>query len=148
MKIRGMTINDYPAVYALWKNTPGMGLNTLDDSQDGISRFLNRNPSTCLVAERGGNVAAVILSGHDGRRGFIYHLCVHPDHRRMGLGTSLVDLALTALREEGIAKVACVVFSHNETGNSFWQSMGFSLREDLLYRNRVITEKKMSRIDI
>jgi len=147
MKIRGMLINDYSSVYALWKNTPGMGLNSLDDSRDGISRFLNRNPSTCLVAEKEGNIVGVILSGHDGRRGFIYHLCVHRSHRRMGLGTLLVNEALENLRLLGIAKTACVVFSHNETGNSFWQRMGFSLREDLAYRDKVITEKNMTRID-
>ncbi len=147
MNIHTMDMSYYRAVYDLWMNTPGMGLNTIDDSEDGISRFLMRNPSTSFVAIENGLVVGVILCGHDGRRGYIYHLSVHPDQRRKGLGSSLVTRVIESLRHEGITKVACVVFSHNKTGNSFWDSMGFPLREDLLYRNRVITEKNMNRID-
>jgi hypothetical protein len=51
-----------------------MGLNNLDDSPEGIARYLQRNPSTCFAAEEEGELVGVILSGHDGRRGFIYHL--------------------------------------------------------------------------
>jgi len=36
--------------------------------------------------------------------------------------------------------VALVVFSRNETGNAFWERMGFTLREDLCYRNRNLME--------
>lgn len=69
MQIRLMTISDYNQVYELWINTPGMGLNNLDDSKEGIDRYLKRNPSTCFVAEDEGKIIGVIMSGHDGRRG-------------------------------------------------------------------------------
>ena len=147
MHIETMDISYYPAVYDLWVNTPGMGLNTLDDSEEGIKRFLLRNPATSFVALENGSVVGIILCGHDGRRGYIYHLSVRADQRRTGLGSSLVTRVMEALRQEGITKAACVVFSHNETGNSFWQAMGFSTRDDLQYRNRVITHKPLVRID-
>lgn len=51
MNIRLMTINDYENVYNLWLNTKGMGLNTTDDSKEGVLKYLNRNPNTCFVAE-------------------------------------------------------------------------------------------------
>lgn len=50
MIIRPMRPEDYDAVYSLWLHTPGMGLNTTDDSREGIARYLARNPSTCFVA--------------------------------------------------------------------------------------------------
>ena len=75
-RIRTMTMEDYEAVYDLWIHTPGMGLNTLDDSRDGIGKYLRRNPSTCFVAEEDGTVTGALIAGHDGRRGYIYHLAV------------------------------------------------------------------------
>lgn len=147
MDIRTMTIADYEEVYALWTRTPGMGLNTLDDSKEGIEKYLKRNPDTCFVADEGGHVVGVILSGHDGRRGFIHHTAVAVEERRRGIGRALIDAALKALRKEGIHKVALVVFKKNDLGNVFWEKLGFEKREDLVYRNKVITEKEMVRID-
>ena len=73
MKIREMKITDYNAVYDLWRKTPGMGLNDIDDSREGIDRYLKRNPRTCFVAEFDSETVGVILAGHDGRRGYIPH---------------------------------------------------------------------------
>jgi ribosomal protein S18 acetylase RimI-like enzyme len=138
--IRAMTMDDYDAVYQLWRNTPGMGLNTTDDSREGIAAYLKRNPSTCFVAVEGDRVVGVILSGHDGRRGFIHHTAVSGERQKNGIGSALVEHAMQALEREGIHKVALVVFSHNEKGNAFWEKRGFTRRDDLVYRNRSITE--------
>ncbi len=147
MQIRNMKSTDYDAAYQLWMGTAGMGLNTIDDSPEGIDRFLKRNPSTCFVAMEEEQVLGVILSGHDGRRGFIYHLSVKEEERRKGIGKALVAEALDALREEQITKVALVVFSRNETGNAFWESIGFTARTDLTYRNALISSEELVRID-
>ena len=143
MTIRQMQINDYEAVYQLWQKTPGMGLNTTDDSREGIAAYLNRNPKTCFVAEEAGRVIGAILAGHDGRRGYLYHLAVSPMNRQSGIGRALAEHAMKALQHEGIHKVALVVFSNNEDGNSFWEKIGFDVREDLVYRNKSITELTM-----
>ena len=108
MMIREMTAADYDAVWALWMSCKNMGLNDLDDSREGIEKYLKRNPNTCFVALEGGALAGVILSGHDGRRGFIHHMAVAEAYRHRGIGTALVDAALSALRTEGIHKVALV----------------------------------------
>lgn len=145
MNIRFMTIDDYEQVYHLWIGTPGMGLNNLDDSKEGIHKYLRRNPTTCFVAVDDKKIVGVILSGHDGRRGFIYHTTVALDYRKQGIGHELVNYALNALEAEGIHKVALVAFGRNELGNSFWESIGFKSREDLVYRNKNIHE--LVRID-
>ena len=140
MQLRLLTMDDYNSIYALWSSTPGMGLRTLDDSYEGIERFLKRNPTTCFAALNDmESIIGVILCGHDGRRGYIYHMAVAPECRRLGIGTILVDAALEALRQEGIHKAALVAFSTNEAGNRFWESIGFSERKDLVYRNKVIS---------
>ncbi len=139
MNIRKMTFADYDAVYALWLSCKGMGLNNLDDSREGIARFLKRNPETCFVAEDGG-IVGVIVAGNDGRRGYIYHTAVDPEHRKNGIARALVNSALEALQGLGINKTALVVFERNTDGNAFWERMGFIPRSDLVYRNKALTE--------
>ena len=145
MNIRTMSIEDYDAVYQLWLNTPGMGLNTADDSQEGIAKYLKRNPQTCFVVQKDSEIIGVIMSGHDGRRGFIHHTAVKLSARKQGVGSLLVERAMQALKNEGINKVALVVFSENTIGNTFWEKHGFSCREDLRYRNKNIVD--LERID-
>lgn len=139
MRIRQMTIEDYEGVYALWMSCKGMGLNNLDDSEEGIAKFLERNPSTCFVAEDD-CIVGVIMAGNDGRRGYIYHTSVNPDYRHQGIGTKLVDASMSALAELGINKAALVVFDRNETGNAFWEKQGFTVRNDLVYRNKALAD--------
>ncbi|SMC19761.1 Ribosomal protein S18 acetylase RimI [Clostridium acidisoli DSM 12555] len=143
MKIRKMTIDDYKAVYELWNNTPGMGMRNVDDSKEGIEEYLKRNPETCFVAEVQNKIVGVILSGHDGRRGYIYHTAVSNTVRKQGIGTKLVNTAIEALKEQGINKVALVAFETNELGNSFWKSQGFKERNDLVYRNKSINDNNI-----
>lgn len=145
MEIRELTIADYEEIYDLWMSTPGMGLNDKDDSKAGIEKYLKRNPNTCFVAIIYGKIVGVILSGHDGRRGYIHHTAVSIADRNKGIGSALVDAALKALQDEDIHKVALVVFERNEIGNAFWEHKGFCVRKDLNYRNKALTELK--RID-
>lgn len=82
------------------------------------------------MAEDEGNIIGVILSGHDGRRGFIHHTTVLQSYRNQGIGQKLVDAAIGALDREGINKVALVAFERNELGNTFWEHVGFERRTD------------------
>ncbi|WP_129867785.1 GNAT family N-acetyltransferase [Bifidobacterium pseudolongum] len=140
-----MTPDDYDAVHACWMACTGMGLNTIDDSREGIARYLKRNPNTCFVSEHDRTITGAILAGHDGRRGYIYHTAVNPAYRHQGIGTALVNAALHALANEGIIKVALVVFSRNDAGNAFWERLGFTARGDLTYRNKAL--RAITRID-
>ncbi|WP_279159981.1 GNAT family N-acetyltransferase [Thomasclavelia cocleata] len=143
MKMRLLKISDYQSVYNLWKNTSGMGLRSLDDSEEGIKRFLLRNPNTNFVAVVDEKIVGVIMAGNDGRRGYIYHLTVQNEYRLKGIASALVKECLMALRAEEINKVALVVFSNNTDGNNFWQKLGFIEREDLVYRNLSINEENI-----
>jgi ribosomal protein S18 acetylase RimI-like enzyme len=138
MQIRKMLIGDYREVYKLWQNTPGMGLNEKDDSEAGIQKYLLRNPDTCFIAEKNGEITGVILSGHDGRRGLIYHLAVRVSEREQGVGSTLVEYAVEALKNEGITKVYVIVFKNNAAGNAFWEKRGFAIPNESLYRTKEI----------
>lgn len=143
MSIRLMRPSDYDQVYALWQQDSGVGLRRLDDSRPGIEQFLARNPRTCFVAvdeTDPDRLIGVILGGHDGRRGHIYHLLVDEGFRHRGLGHQLVEAVVAAMRQEGIHRLAITVFRANALGNRFWAKEGFKERPDLVYRNRSINK--------
>ncbi|QNM06300.1 GNAT family N-acetyltransferase [Qiania dongpingensis] len=140
MKICTMKIEDYDRVYRLWIRTPGMGLTNLDDSKEGIEKYLKRNPSTCFVAKEEERLLGVILGGHDGRRGYIYHMAVEESERKKGIGTALLEASLEAFRREGITKTALVAYDSNEEGNEFWERRDFVLRKDLVYRTKDLVD--------
>jgi ribosomal protein S18 acetylase RimI-like enzyme len=131
--IRLFTIDDYDEVYTLWKNTPGVGLRSMDDSREGIGRFLIRNPSTNFAAVEDNHIVGVVLGGQDGRRGYIYHLCVEEAYRRRSIGKQLMESVSRAMIEEKITKLGLVCFTENQKGNDFWNSLGWELRPDLNY---------------
>lgn len=141
--VKQVTIDDYDAIFELWNSTEQSrrALNPVDDSREGIERYLKRNPETCFAAVINDRIIGVILTGHDGRRGIIHHMCVHPDFRRMGVAAHLVSLAEKALKKEGIQKIFGLVFSDNEPANRFWEKQGYSLRTNLNYRNKSLNAK-------
>lgn len=140
--IRQVTEEDYDAIYELWQSSKQTvrALNPVDDSKEGIVRYLRRNPNTCFAAADGNRIIGVILSGHDGRRGIIHHLCVHPACRRKKIATRLVSMAEDSLKKEGIQKIFCLVFKDNDAANAFWEQQGYSLRTNLNYLNKSLNE--------
>ena len=136
--LRVMTPADYDAVFALWQASEGMGLNE-SDTREAIAAYLARNPGLSLVAEIEGNLAGALLCGHDGRRGYLHHLAVEPQHRRRGLGRTLVGESLERLRAHGITKCNIFLYANNAAGRTFWLREGWSPRDDL-----VLVQKSIS----
>jgi putative acetyltransferase len=130
-QIEPMKISDYDHLLTLWQNCPGIGLSSAD-RPEAIETFLKRNPATCFCAWEDGRLAGTVLAGHDGRRGYLYHVAVAPDDRRRGLGNQLVSRALEALHQENIEKCHIFVFAQNEDGLRFWRDTGWAQRHDLV----------------
>lgn len=144
MNIREMKIEDYDKVYALWKTIKGFGIRSVDDSKEGIERFLKWNPGLSVVAEENGEIVGAILCGSDGRRGCLYHVCVHRDYRRQGIGKNMVVWCMEKLKELQINKVSLIAFTQNDIGNAFWKEIGWTKREDLNYYDFTLNEKNIT----
>lgn len=144
MQIRTMTIEDYSEVKALWMTIKGFAIRSIDDSYEGVERFLKRNPTTSVVAIEDGKVVGAILCGHDGRRGCLYHVCVHEDYRMHGIGKAMVVFCMEALKAEGINKVSLIAFTRNDIGNAFWRTIGWTKREDLNYYDFVLNDENIT----
>jgi len=126
-----MQPDDYDEVLTLWQKCEGVGL-TPSDSREAVHSFLSRNPGFCLVARHGEQIVGAVLCGHDGRRGYMYHLAVAPEYRKKGIGGTIVDACLSRLASAGIHKATIFVYGHNEAGQQFWRKVGWKHRTDLV----------------
>lgn len=131
--IETMTIEHYEKVFQLWRKISGFSIRSVDDSKEGIERFLKRNPYTSVVAMQGEELVGSILCGHDGRNGCLYHVCVAPECRMQGIGEKMVEKALAELKKEGINQASIIAFTKNEIGNTFWQQIDWDERKDVNY---------------
>lgn len=127
-----MSLADYDEALALWQRTPGVVIRSAD-SRESIARFLDRNPGLSFVARLDGTLIGCALCGHDGRRGYLHHVCVDPAHRGHGLGTRLVQSCVEAARATaGIDKFHADVLTTNEGARRFWTRLSWQLRTDIV----------------
>lgn len=145
--VRTMTIDDYEEVSLLWHKIKGFSIRSIDDSREGVARFLKRNPDSSVVAVEDSRVVGAILCGHDGRRGCMYHVCVDPEYRMRGIGKSMVVFAMNALKKEHISEVSLIAFTKNDVGNKFWRCIGWTKREDLNYYDFVLNSENIERFN-
>lgn len=141
--IRAMEEKDYEQVHSLWMSIKNFAIRSKDDSEEGVIRFLRRNPGISVVAEEDGKIVGAILCGHDGRRGCLYHVCVSEQYRLRGIGKAMVVYCMEALKKEKINKVSLIAFSENDIGNAFWKEIGWTKREDLNYYDFILNKENI-----
>lgn len=146
-QIREMKTEDFDGIHALWMSIHGFAIRSIDDSREGVERFIRRNPTTCIVAEDEGKIIGTILCGHDGRRGCFYHVCVDEAYRKHGIGRAMAAAAMEALKKEKINKVSLIAFTSNEVGNQFWKGMGWTYRDDLNYYDFTLNEENITKFN-
>ncbi|HOF33601.1 MAG TPA: GNAT family N-acetyltransferase [Spirochaetota bacterium] len=122
--------SDYDSSFFLWKKTEGMSLSNADTLEQ-FESFIKLNHGLSYGAFDEDKLVGTVLCGTDGRRGYIYHLAVENEYRRMNIGTKLVSLSIEALKIKGIEKCHIFVFKNNESGNNFWKKSGWKKRDDI-----------------
>ena len=130
IEITPFTIDVYDEVLALWKGCEGVGLSGAD-GRESIAAYLDRNPGMSFLARLRQMLVGAVLCGHDGRRGFIWHLAVRPEFRRRGIGRRLVQQCHCVLQKAGIERCVVVVFNSNPEGIAFWKQVGWIKHEDV-----------------
>ncbi len=126
LDIRPFREADADAVVALWRlcfpNDPPR-----NEPTAVIRRKLGTQRELFLVGVVRGRVAATALGGYDGFRGWVYHLAVHPDRRRLGIGRRLMDEIETRLRALGCPKLNLQVRATNQDVVGFYRALGYAI---------------------
>ena len=121
---REFSINDYDATIELWQRVEGLEIAEGDD-RESVAQFLARNQGLSRVATDGSRTVGVVLCGHDGHRGHIYHLAVDPAYQGRGLGKRLLDECLRGLRRTEVKRVIIMVADDNPRARRFWKRCGY-----------------------
>lgn len=124
LEVRAMTAADIPAARRLWAEAEGVEV-AEGDEPEALRRYLERNPGVSTVAVAGGQIVGAVLCGHDGRRGFVYHLAVGRAHRGRGVGRELMRRSLGLLKSQGIVRALLLVAADNPGGREFWLRGGW-----------------------
>jgi ribosomal protein S18 acetylase RimI-like enzyme len=134
MKIRDFRIEDYPLVHELWK-AAGLILRPGDELED-VKLKLQRDADLFLVAEQDDEIVGSAMGGWDGRRGWIYHLAIKPEHQRKRIGANLVRELEKRLVAKGAKKVNAQVYRWNEKSSDFFKAIGYEAQPDLIMIGR------------
>ncbi|MCD6520166.1 MAG: GNAT family N-acetyltransferase [Anaerolineae bacterium] len=138
---REMSSDDYDNLIRLWRMVEGVGLSEAD-SPEGIAQFLQRNPGLSMVAYEGTTLVGALMCGHDGRRGYLHHLAIHPHYRHQGIAKTLVEKCLQKLAQEGITKCPLFVLRENRNALSFWEHIGWTERQELVMMSKYTESAK------
>ena len=130
MKIREFKIDDYSIVRDLWQ-AAGLILRP-GDELEGFKLKLQRDSDLFLVAVQDDRLVGSVMGGWDGRRGWIYHLAVEPEHQRQGIGAGLVREVEKRLVAKGAKKVNAQVYKWNERSSEFFKAIGYDAQPDLI----------------
>jgi ribosomal protein S18 acetylase RimI-like enzyme len=123
--IREFTLQDYDAVVELWRSAGGGVTLRPSDGRAEIEKKLTRDPDLFLVTEVDASVVGVIMGAWDGRRGWLYHLTVHPNYRHLGIASSLMEEAERRLRAKGCLKVNLMVHRDNAIARQLYEHRGY-----------------------
>lgn len=121
---REFRIEDYDAAVELWHRVEGLDIAEGDD-RETIGHFLQRNPGLSRIATDGPTVVGAVLCGHDGRRGYVYHLAVDPTYRERGIGRRLMGECMAGLKKAGLKRANILVANDNPHGLEFWDCCGW-----------------------
>jgi ribosomal protein S18 acetylase RimI-like enzyme len=115
--------SEIPEVTRLWQRC-GLTREWNDPAGD-IALARKENNATVLLGRREGALAASVLVGHDGHRGWVYYVSVDPDHRLKDYGREIMTAAEDWLRERGIAKLQLMVRGDNARVHAFYEALGY-----------------------
>ncbi len=136
-KIRRAGIIDYQEVIHLWKMVQLPLKPKGRDKRENIEKEMSRpDLAIFLVAVNEDSVIGTIIGTHDGRKGWINRLAVHPDYQHQGMARQLVREVENQLSKSGIDITACLIEGYNRDSMEFFKKIGYRKHEDIFYFSR------------
>ena len=140
MDVRAIRNGEDDEVIALWRAC-GL-LRDWNDPRADLEFARAKTNSTILVGRLDQKLVASVMVGHDGHRGAIYYLAVHPDFQRKGLGRAMLSSAEAWLLSKHIWKLNLMVRSDNTAILGFYERMGYEEADTVVMERWIDPGKK------
>ncbi len=143
MKIREFSIEEYAAVTDLWrrsdiKTSPG-------DGKQDIRHKLKRDSDLFLVVEEDSKIVGAAIGAWDGRRGWIYHLAVDPEHQRRRIASKMLQEIECRMMSKGVLKVNAMVFIWNHPSLALFESLGYRKQSDMVMVGKILPDNEQAK---
>ncbi len=122
--VRAGGVGDIGLLLDLW-SVSGENAGRPDDTAEAVKALIDRDPEALVLAEVDAVLAGSVIAGWDGWRYHLYRLVVHPDYRRQGVATILLEKAEQRLVDLGALRVDAMVLDDNHLGQSVWAAGGY-----------------------
>jgi ribosomal protein S18 acetylase RimI-like enzyme len=122
---------DIAEVIALWHRCGST--RPWNDPAADIALARRGDNSTIMVGKCDGTLAASVMVGHDGHRGWVYYVTVDPDRRYLNFGRAIMNAAEAWLRRRGILKLQLMVRKDNAQVHAFYKSIGYYNQETVTF---------------
>jgi len=123
LAIRDYTPADFDAVAALWRDCSLV--RPWNDPADDIALCLASGHGALLLGEAAGKIAATVMVGHDGHRGWVYYLAVDRAKERHGFGRQMMAAAERWLGGRNLPKLHLMVRAENDGVAAFYRKLGY-----------------------
>jgi ribosomal protein S18 acetylase RimI-like enzyme len=131
LSIAAIEDGDIADLIALWQRCGST--RAWNDPASDIARARKETNATVLLGRHDGALAASVLVGHDGHRGWVYYVTVDPDHRHKGYGREIMTAAENWLRARGIEKLQLMVRGDNAKVHAFYEALGYYDQERVVF---------------
>ncbi|HEU0148235.1 MAG TPA: GNAT family acetyltransferase [Bradyrhizobium sp.] len=123
--------DDVAAVISLWQRCDLT--RPWNDPASDIAFARRGDNAAILLGRVSGAIAASVMVGHDGHRGWVYYVAVDPDHRGKDYGRVIMAAAEDWLRQRGVAKLMLLVRSDNAKVQAFYEALDYLEQDRILY---------------
>jgi ribosomal-protein-alanine N-acetyltransferase len=97
-------------------------------SRPELRGYIQGAGADCVVAEADGEIAGFIVSEQAGSLGYIVTIDVLGAHRRLGVGTMLLNESERKLAANGVREVTLETATDNASTVAFWEKHGYRTR--------------------
>ncbi len=138
--LREMRKEDYHDLIELWKIAKLSFKPNGRDTKENISKQLEFSSNSFILAELQGKIIGSVIASHNGRKGWINRLAVHPKYRHQGIAKKLIKKAEEFLKQEGIGIFAALVESWNIPSKKLFETIGYKDFEGIIYFTKRINK--------
>ncbi len=88
------------------------------------------------------SIIASAMVGHDGHRGNMYYVAVHPDHRGNSHGRTIMDAGERWLARKGVWAIRLMIRTANKPVLEFYDKLGYQLSDVVIMGKRIEPDER------